>query len=490
MKTKEEKPTKPKKDKRRGERQPSEQGFANAMTSLEQQIVQHEQEFEGIAVQIQMVNACFQQMTDKLSRAEYSIAEIESDNARLRNDVERLRQVSQDQFVSYEQGLRDVWLQGEDSKGVCDGLTRQQSTMAALVRNVESENQALRREIERLKGLSDEQFTRQQQELRDSRSEVEHLKTLCQSTSEGVVPKIESANQVLRTEIGILRGLVDELFVSQDQARQELCSHGKGLEMVADECRRQHSMTNGLASRMESQSEILQNELARLRVFDERQFDSQTKRLGRLSLDVTELQMSFETLEEQQSALSFAIERAPFSRASHPGKSFSQVECPIKNPKSLDGIISFLTNGRPADVLENEAVTITAKSVSADESESGPSNCADLSGGSEFESKDAPGQWICWDFHERMISVSDYTIWTGCMKSWVVEGSVDGTEWRELDRRTEEKRLTPASFAVSTGSDSSQYRFIRLTQTEKNRYGSDILALNTVEFFGTLWNSK
>jgi hypothetical protein len=80
-----------------------------------------------------------------------------------------------------------------------------------------------------------------------------------------------------------------------------------------------------------------------------------------------------------------------------------------------------------------------------------------------------------------------YTIKAGYLKSWVVEGSLDGESWTEIDRQTNNQyfngRYAPASFAVS---NPAECRFIRLTQTDKRHDNYDSLLLYAVEFFGTL----
>jgi hypothetical protein len=72
----------------------------------------------------------------------------------------------------------------------------------------------------------------------------------------------------------------------------------------------------------------------------------------------------------------------------------------------------------------------------------------------------------------------------------VLEGSLDGSNWTEIDRQTEIDRPMHeyvVSFVVSKPAES---RFIRLTQTAKSRgkekWGLDCLRLCAVEFFGTL----
>jgi hypothetical protein len=81
-----------------------------------------------------------------------------------------------------------------------------------------------------------------------------------------------------------------------------------------------------------------------------------------------------------------------------------------------------------------------------------------------------------------------YTLEAEWLKSWVVEGSLDGSSWTEIDRQTDKQDFRygkPASFAVS---NPAEFRFIRLTQTDKNHWTTpdDQLALRAVEFFGTL----
>jgi hypothetical protein len=79
-----------------------------------------------------------------------------------------------------------------------------------------------------------------------------------------------------------------------------------------------------------------------------------------------------------------------------------------------------------------------------------------------------------------------YTLRADCLKSWVVEGSLDGTSWTEIDRQTDNRNFwgcAAASFAVSKP---AEFRFIRLTQTDQNHAGEDQLVLYAVEFFGTL----
>jgi hypothetical protein len=80
-----------------------------------------------------------------------------------------------------------------------------------------------------------------------------------------------------------------------------------------------------------------------------------------------------------------------------------------------------------------------------------------------------------------------YTMTAIDLRSWVVEGSLDGRGWTEFGRQTDNQdfkdNCKTASFALS---NSAKCRFIRLTQTGKNHTGGDLLRLAAVEFFGAL----
>jgi hypothetical protein len=85
------------------------------------------------------------------------------------------------------------------------------------------------------------------------------------------------------------------------------------------------------------------------------------------------------------------------------------------------------------------------------------------------------------------VDVSHYTIIANVLTSWVIEGSLDGWEWKMIDWQTANQDFKggehTASFAASA---SRECRFIRLTQTEPAHDGSDRLTLGAVEFFGSI----
>jgi hypothetical protein len=178
----------------------------------------------------------------------------------------------------------------------------------------------------------------------------------------------------------------------------------------------------------------------------------------------------------------------PKPRKRHWSSNFrKEVEFLFMDVKPLDGIISYLTRKHDRNVHDKGIVTITSKSVYPD-AEHAPRNVADLNSDSSFCSNAGPGQWICWNFHKIRVSPTHYTIRNSLLKSWVVESSLNGKGWREIDRKTDNDDLKGwpprvASFAVT---NVAECRFIRLTQTGKDHAGKAFLDLSAFEVFGTL----
>jgi hypothetical protein len=111
-------------------------------------------------------------------------------------------------------------------------------------------------------------------------------------------------------------------------------------------------------------------------------------------------------------------------------------------------------------------------------------NVADLTSRRYFQSKDEPDQWVFWYFHELRVRPTHYTI-LAYLKYWIVEGSIDGEHWREIDRQTEIDVNGVRSTSVAV-SDDSQFRFIRFTQLRQNVRWNNLLPIDGFEVFGTL----
>jgi hypothetical protein len=154
--------------------------------------------------------------------------------------------------------------------------------------------------------------------------------------------------------------------------------------------------------------------------------------------------------------------------------------------KSLDGIIAYLTRKHGGNVHDKGIVTITSKSLDHDRTYA-VRNAADLTSDTWFMSQNDPGQWVMWDFHDMCVRPTHYTISSYGLKSWVIESSLDGKKWAEIDRQTNTEygkdHSWVASFAVS---NSAGFRLVRLSQTGPHHFGSQHLGFRAFEVFGTL----
>jgi hypothetical protein len=101
---------------------------------------------------------------------------------------------------------------------------------------------------------------------------------------------------------------------------------------------------------------------------------------------------------------------------------------------------------------------------------------------------------VCYDFKERRILPTHYTIRTHFMgrngqhlKSWLVETSADGKSWREVAREENNEQFNgpcfTGTFAVADG---GECRFIRLVNIGRNHLGDDKFAISAWEIFGSL----
>jgi hypothetical protein len=102
--------------------------------------------------------------------------------------------------------------------------------------------------------------------------------------------------------------------------------------------------------------------------------------------------------------------------------------------------------------------------------------------------------WICYDFKEKRVVPSHYSIRSidaeqgdAHLKSWLVEMSLDGENWKQIDFRENNTELNGKSimktFAV-TGAQ--ECRFLRLVHIGRSHHGHDRLAISAWEIFSTL----
>jgi hypothetical protein len=131
-----------------------------------------------------------------------------------------------------------------------------------------------------------------------------------------------------------------------------------------------------------------------------------------------------------------------------------------------DGIIAHLTRQCGGNVHERKVVEVTSSKPYNDDARRTAQNVADFEVDSTFDSGCVAGyirhtrnNWVCYDFNERRIVPTHYTIRTnhcdcggGHVKSWLVETSADGANWRDVDHKEKNDELNgklfTATFAV------------------------------------------
>jgi hypothetical protein len=173
---------------------------------------------------------------------------------------------------------------------------------------------------------------------------------------------------------------------------------------------------------------------------------------------------------------------------------YSSVVCPFVTTSNLDGIISYLTKRFGGHVIDRNIVSITASSIG--NAQSHPLRyVADFENRSMFHTNSEGNSWICYNFKDMLIILTHYSIRTrrdvngNHLRSWKLEGSIDGLKWVRIDDRTGDSSLNSAgaisTFSISEGFQSTS-RMIRLQQTGMNSSGGTSLVVSAIEFFGVL----
>jgi hypothetical protein len=159
----------------------------------------------------------------------------------------------------------------------------------------------------------------------------------------------------------------------------------------------------------------------------------------------------------------------------------------------LKGIIHHLTLECGGNVHDRGVVAITADRPANDSPGCAAKSIADLEANSWFHSAHAENMWVCYDFKNMKVILTDYSIRSRCdsasnnLKSWVIEVSNTGADWTEADRRENRDDLCAQnvvrSFSVSKPSTG---RYIRLRQIGPSNNGGFYTLISGFEVFGAL----
>lgn len=189
----------------------------------------------------------------------------------------------------------------------------------------------------------------------------------------------------------------------------------------------------------------------------------------------------------------------------------SEIVCQLNDNNPLDGIIKYLTcitasgqnvhKARIVDIQASSSYTPARQPYSLFDRKQ--TNCF-------WRSGDKEGQWIKFDFMNRQVMVTAYSIKTipydsnsFHLKSWIIEGTnaesfspeeVQNDDpniiWTPIDIRENDQHLKStsviASFSVPPQNEKQYYRYIRLRMIGANHHSSKVLALSGFELFGKL----
>ena len=161
------------------------------------------------------------------------------------------------------------------------------------------------------------------------------------------------------------------------------------------------------------------------------------------------------------------------------------------NPKApLNGIFAYL-NKTYGDICKNQIVSISASSEGGPK----PSLVINQQWNQYFFTKNIPNSWICFDFGNHRVSVTDYSIKSApygpnaChLKNWVLEGSDDLNYWMLMDKRVNDNSLNAASAVKSYKvGKRAEFRYIRLRIIGVDHQGKNFLQLSSIELFGEFY---
>jgi hypothetical protein len=166
-------------------------------------------------------------------------------------------------------------------------------------------------------------------------------------------------------------------------------------------------------------------------------------------------------------------------------------QLPFSDGLPFNGIIAYLTTKFSGNIHTMGAVDISSSSDQYN-------NCwqvADHGWINYWYTRDEENLWISFDFKDRRVSLSHYTLKSHpgkgqFPKEWLIDGSNNFESWMELDRRST-RDLVGKSIVKTyqcSKTSSTGFRHIRMRQTGLASDYGRFLALTNIEFFGQLIN--
>jgi hypothetical protein len=168
----------------------------------------------------------------------------------------------------------------------------------------------------------------------------------------------------------------------------------------------------------------------------------------------------------------------------------TQTQIPYTGSTPLDGILAFLTKRHSCNLHDKGTVTVTGAPCKSDSPQISIYTAPQKGGGYLGMTPDAQGCWFCFDFKDRRVTPTHYTMQGCCANAapsaWTIDGSTDGETWETLHSVDGCSRVSEANVCVNFAvSVSKTCRFVRFRQ-QASLSASPELHMKSFELFGSL----
>lgn len=166
---------------------------------------------------------------------------------------------------------------------------------------------------------------------------------------------------------------------------------------------------------------------------------------------------------------------------------------PYERGDPFNGILNSLNQKCKGNAHSHGLVSITASSSGGWNGQ--PCQTIDYGWTGAWGTQNFRNSWIRFDFKEKLVILTGYSIrshnWgvnSFHMKSFAIEGSLDGLKWNPIDEKFDINELNGAlQFYTWKCKKSLPYRYVQIRQIGKNQAGNNHLALHEIELFGTIF---
>jgi hypothetical protein len=192
------------------------------------------------------------------------------------------------------------------------------------------------------------------------------------------------------------------------------------------------------------------------------------------------------------------VQTLPFEERRKRYATVETLEVPFGTTKKmrLNGILAHLMRREGSNPHDRGLVEATSSSLYNMTGTCHPKVVLDQQPATFYISQHIPNQWLQLDFKRSTVIPTGYVIRgrqePGVvninLRSWKLEGSLDGSEWEILDSKTNVNELSVHGAAVGVWPIDSRVecKFIRLTSTGPSLSGNQYLTLSYFDLFGSL----